>query len=152
MKNLLSFVFVVVALTAFQTNSVLAQCPGCVIDLNCGVGLNPIEPALCPATLPNAVQGQPYDENATFFMPRDFTDSGSGQAVTLNSVTVTSVTGMPQGLSYQCDQPGCAYTVTNDPVTQRGCVKMCGTPAVPGTYNIVIQVVANVSTPIGTIN
>lgn len=152
MRKILPFLLAVIGLITFQNQNSQAQCPGCVIDANCGVGLNPVEPTLCPAALPNAVQGQPYDENATFFMPRDFTDAGSGQDVTLNSVTVTSVTGMPQGLSYECDQPGCAYTVTNDPVTQRGCVKMCGTPTVPGTYNIVIQVVANVSTPIGTIN
>lgn len=152
MKKLLTYLSIVIAVVALQNQEVSAQCPGCVIDQNCGVGISPVEPTLCPATLPNGIQGQPYDENATFFMPRDFTDSGSGQAVTLNSVTVTSVTGMPQGLSYECDQPGCAYTITNDPATQRGCVKMCGVPAVPGTYNIVIQVVANVSTPIGVIN
>ncbi len=152
MKKIFTLILAIVSLSALQVQVVEAQCPGCVIDPSCGVGLNPVEPALCPANLPNGVQGQPYDENATFFMPRDFTDSGSGQDVTLNSVTVTSVTGMPQGLSYECDQPGCAYTITNDPATQRGCVKMCGIPTVPGTYNIVIQVVANVTTPIGTIN
>ncbi|MCB9185917.1 MAG: T9SS type A sorting domain-containing protein [Flavobacteriales bacterium] len=152
MRKLFTLLLSTISILTFQSQFAAAQCPGCVIDQSCGVGLNPIEPALCPAALPNAIQGQYYDENATFFMPRDFTDSGSGQAVTLNSVTVTSVSGIPQGLAYQCDQPGCAYTITNDPNTQRGCVKLCGTPAVPGTYNIVIQVVANVSTPIGTIN
>lgn len=111
-----------------------------------------MEPALCPANLPNGIQGQPYDEDATFFMPREFTDEDSGQEVTLNSVTVTSVTGLPQGINFECDQPGCAYTITNDPVTQRGCVKLCGVPTVPGNYNIVISVVANVTTPIGVIN
>ena len=152
MKKIFTVFGVGILLMLFGVNSSSSQCPGCIIDLNCGVGLNPIEPTLCPATLPNGVQGQPYEESATFFMPRDFVDSGSGQGVTLNSVTVTSVSGMPQGLSYECDQPGCAYTVTNDPVTQRGCVKMCGTPTVPGNYTIVISVVANVSTPIGVIN
>lgn len=152
MKKLLFLLISTISVITVQSQFATAQCPGCVIDQSCGVGLNPIEPALCPAALPNATQGQYYDENATFFMPRDFTDSGSGQDVTLNSVTVTSVSGIPQGLAYQCDQPGCAYTITNDPNTQRGCVKLCGTPTVPGTYNIVIQVVANVTTPIGTIN
>ena len=152
MKKLFTLIFAIISLTALQVQVAEAQCPGCTIDPSCGVGLNPVEPALCPAALPNATQGQYYDQNATFFMPRDFTDSGSGQDVTLNSVTVTSVTGIPQGLAYECDQPGCAYTITNDPNTQRGCVKLCGTPTIPGTYNIVIQVVANVSTPIGTLN
>lgn len=129
-----------------------AQCPGCVIDATCGVGLNPIAPTLCPAALPNGVQGQPYDENLTFFMPREFTDAESGANVTLNSITVTQITGMPQGLGFQCNNPGCAYTVTTDPLTQRGCVKICGTPLVPGNYNVLVSVVANVSTPIGVIN
>jgi hypothetical protein len=152
MKTIATILSLLTAVFVLAPSASNAQCPGCIIDTQCGVGLNPIEPTLCPAALPNGTQGQPYDESATFFMPREFTDSGSGQSVTLNSVTVTSVTGMPQGLNYQCDQPGCAYTITNDPATERGCVKMCGTPTVPGTYNVVIQVVANVSTPIGVIN
>jgi len=152
MKRIATLSLFVIAFVTFQTGTSNAQCPGCLIDTQCGVGISPVEPALCPAALPNGVQGQPYDENATFFMPREFTDSGSGQSVTLNGITVTNVTGLPQGISYTCDQPGCAYTVTTDPITQRGCVKMCGIPTVPGTYNIVIAVVANVSTPIGTIN
>jgi hypothetical protein len=152
MKRIATLSLFVIAFVTFQAGMVNAQCPGCLIDLQCGVGISPVEPALCPVALPNGVQGQPYDENATFFMPREFTDSGSGQSVTLNGITVTSVTGLPQGISFTCDQPGCAYTVTADPLTQRGCVKMCGIPTVPGTYNIVIAVVANVSTAIGTIN
>lgn len=153
MKRIVTLSLFVIAFITFQSETTNAQCPGCVIDTQCGVGINPVEPTLCPAALPNGTQGQPYDENATFFMPREFTDEDSGQDVVLNSVTVTSVTGMPQGLSYQCDQPNCAYTITNDPVTQRGCVKMCGTPTVPGNYNIVIAVIANVTAPVvGQIN
>jgi len=152
MKRIATLSLFVIAFLTFQAETINAQCPGCTIDLQCGVGITPVSPALCPAVLPNGVQGQPYDENATFFMPRDFTDEDSGQDVTLNSITVTNVTGMPQGMSYTCNQPNCAYTVTTDPLTQRGCVKMCGTPTVPGNYNIVIAVVANVSTPIGVIN
>lgn len=152
MKRIALLITFVISLVALNFSGAMAQCPGCVIDQNCGVGISPVEPTLCPEFLPDGTQGVYYDQSATFFMPREFTDSGSGADVTLNSVTVTSVTGMPQGLSYQCDQPGCAYTITNDPATQRGCVKICGTPNVPGNYTIVIQVVANVTTPIGTIN
>ncbi len=153
MKRIATICVVILAVFALNTNTTLAQCPGCVIDQTCGDGISPVEPTLCPAALPNGTQGVYYDQDATFYMPREFTDSGSGQDVTLNSVTVTSVTGMPQGLSYTCDQPNCAYTITNDPATQRGCVKMCGVPAIPGNYNIVIQVVANVTAPVvGTIN
>jgi len=150
--RLVSALMLVLAVSAQNQSFGQSACPGCTIDQTCGVGISPVEPTLCPAALPNGTQGLPYDENLTFFMPRNFTDQASGADVTLNSITVTGITGIPQGLSYTCDQPNCAYTVTNDPLTQRGCVKICGVPAVPGSYNITISVVANVSTPIGTIN
>ncbi len=50
------------AVFALQPNSVSAQCPGCIIDQTCGVGINPVEPTLCPASLPNGTQGVYYDE------------------------------------------------------------------------------------------
>lgn len=152
MKNFYPQSFLLLLFTAFATLNLQAQCPGCQIDTQCGVGINPVAPTLCPPTLPNGVQGQPYDQDLTFFMPRNFTDQGTGVDVTLNEITVTSIVGIPQGLTYECNNPGCNYTVTNDPLTQRGCVKICGTPTVPGNYNIVVNVVANVTTPVGTIN
>ncbi|MBL4585821.1 MAG: hypothetical protein JKX84_01995, partial [Flavobacteriales bacterium] len=124
-----------VFVSLFSASITQAQCPGCTIDPTCGVGINPIEPTLCPEILPNGTQGEPYDQNLTFFMPRDFTDAESGADVTLNTITVTQITGMPQGLDYQCNQLNCYYEVTIDPVTQRGCVKICGIPTVPGNYN-----------------
>lgn len=148
-KILLLFVIIYCQLSIFTS---FAQCPGCVIDQQCGANINPVQPTLCPSTMPNATQNVYYDQDLTFFMPRQFVDQGSGQQVTLNGITVTQIVGMPAGLNYQCNQPGCAYTVTNDPQTQRGCVKICGTPTVPGNYNVVVSVVANVTTPIGTIN
>lgn len=144
------------AVTALVTilglSQAMAQCPGCAIDATCGVGINPVAPTLCPATLPNGVQGQSYDQDLTFFMPRNFTDAGSGADVTLNTITVTQITGTPQGLAFECNNPGCSYTITNDPLTQRGCVKICGIPTVPGNYNILVSVIANVNTPLGVIN
>jgi hypothetical protein len=138
--------------TILSLSQAMAQCPGCAIDANCGVGINPVEPTLCPPTLPNGVQGQPYDQDLTFFMPREFTDAGSGADVTLNTITVTQITGTPQGLDFTCNSPGCSYTITTDPLTQRGCVKICGIPLVPGNYSILVSVIANVNTPLGIIN
>ncbi len=146
MKKFLLLTAHCLLLTAYYSS---AQCPNCQIDNQCGVGINPVAPTLCPSVLPNATQNQPYDQDLTFFMPRNFVDQGSGQNVTLNEITVTQIVGMPAGLAYTCDQPGCHYIVTAD---SRGCVKICGTPTVPGNYNVVVSVVANVTTPIGTIN
>lgn len=143
---------VTAVVTLISVFNASAQCPGCQIDATCGVGINPVEPTLCPPTLPNGIQGQPYDQDLTFFMPRNFTDAESGADVTLNSITVTQITGIPQGLDFTCNNPGCNYVVTDDPLTQRGCVKICGTPLVPGNYSVLVSVIANVNTPLGVIN
>ena len=143
-KLLLSIITIFVFI---QTNK--AQCPGCVIDQSCSV--NPPAPTLCPAVLPDGLQNNPYDENVTFYMPAQFQSSGFN--VTLNQITVLSITGMPQGLNWQtsASPSNIFYPSTNPPSTERGCVKICGTPTVFGQFNIIVSVVAEVSTPIGNV-
>ena len=138
----------IVTLFVFYKTST-AQCPGCISDLNCTV--SPAAPALCPAILPDGLQNTPYDENVTFYMPEQFVASGFN--VTLNQITVTSITGMPQGLNWQtsASPSNIFYPSTNPPTTERGCVKICGTPTVFGQFNIIVSVSAEVSTPVGNI-
>jgi PKD repeat protein len=126
-----------------------AQCPGCVIDQGCTI--SPPAPALCPAVLPDGLLNTPYDENVTFYMPAQFTTSGVN--VTLNQITVSGITGMPQGLNWQtsASPSNIFYPASNPPVTERGCVKICGTPTVFGQFNIIVSVVAEVTTPFGNI-
>ncbi len=145
MKKLL--LSIVTLLVFYKTST--AQCPGCIIDLNCTV--SPAAPALCPAILPDGLQNTPYDENVTFYMPEQFVASGFN--VTLNQITVTSITGMPQGLNWQtsASPSNIFYPSSNPPTTERGCVKICGTPTVFGQFNIIVSVVAEVSTPIGNV-
>lgn len=126
-----------------------AQCPGCIIDQACTV--SPAAPTLCPAVLPDGLQNTPYDENVTFYMPAQFMASGFN--VTLNQITVTSITGIPQGLNWQtsASPTNIFYPSSNPPATERGCVKICGTPTVFGQFNIIVSVSAEVSTPIGNV-
>ncbi len=121
------------------------QCPGCVINMSCTGN----EPTLCPATLPNGTQGVYYDQDLTFYLPQTFTDAGSGTTVTLQQLVVTGITGMPQGLFWTTNSPNNTYVVTSNPSTQRGCAKVCGTPAIPGTFNATVSVIATVNTVIG---
>jgi hypothetical protein len=143
-KIILSFIIWMV-----YGQTINAQCPGCIIDQTCTV--NPAAPTLCPAVLPDGLQNTPYDENVTFYMPAQFVTSGFN--VTLNQITVTSITGMPQGLNWQTSaSPGnIFYPSSNPPTTERGCVKICGTPTVFGQFNIIVSVTAEVSTPIGNV-
>lgn len=141
----------ILSLFAFSLlmNVVYAQCPGCVIDQTCTV--NPAAPTLCPAVLPDGLQNMPYDENVTFYMPAQFVASGFN--VTLNQITVTSITGMPQGLNWQtsASPSNIFFPSSNPPATERGCVKICGTPTVFGQFNIIVSVSAEVSTPVGNV-
>ena len=127
-----------------------AQCPGCVINQNCTS--NPPEPTLCPAVLPDGTQNQPYDQDVTFFMPANFTVSGV--SVTLNQITVNSVTGLPSGVNWQTSaSPGnIFYPSQNPPASERGCVKLCGTPGSFGNFNIAVEVTADVTTPFGPLS
>lgn len=104
-------------------------------------------PALCPSTLPDGVQGQYYDTDITFWMPQSFVYQGIN--VTLQQIVINSVGGLPQGLSWQPNNANMTYVITSDPATQRGCVKLCGTPAIPGNFTITVNVTATVMTPLG---
>ncbi len=125
-----------------------AQCPGCIVNTACTAV--PTTPALCPETLPEAIQGEPYEIDVTFFMPQQFTDPGSGFDITLSSITIATVGGLPPGLSATTNEADNVYDITSDPLTQRGCVKICGTPTAIGFYTISVNIIASVSSPIST--
>jgi hypothetical protein len=141
MKNLLLLV-----LFGFSQMYSFAQCPGCVVDPTCTA--SPAAPALCPSTLPDAPVNEPFDLDVTFFMPQNFTDPGTGFDVTLGSITITSISGLPPGLSATVNETDNVYTITSDPASQRGCVKICGTPTTIGSYTISVNVIASVTSPI----
>lgn len=129
--------------------NVLAQCPGCVIDMACTV--SPAAPTLCPANLPDGTQNQPYAQDLTFYMPAQFSTQGIN--VTLNQITVVSVTGLPPGINWEtsASPTNIFYPAQNPPSTERGCVRMCGVPANFGLFNIIVNVSADVGTPFGNI-
>jgi hypothetical protein len=149
MKKLYIFTFALLFL--FVTSGAMAQsCPGCVIDNACVT--NPAQPTLCPSVMPDGTVNQPYDQDITFYMPAQFTTSGVN--VTLNQITVNSVTGIPAGINWQTSAfpSNIFYPSQNPPATERGCVKFCGTPTAFGLFNIIVSVTADVSTPIGPIS
>lgn len=141
LRKLLSAV-ALISLPAVNAFSQGTQCPGCIIDMGCTSTTN--FPVLCPATLPNGTQLQPYDENVTFFMP-DKVDASGFSNLDLTNVTVVSLTGIPLGLNWTTNTyPTNSYNPTSNVATQRGCVKICGTPLVAGNYNVVVNVTVTV--------
>ena len=134
MKNIYLF-FAVFFAGVFSAN---AQCPTCTPDLTCTNTTG--TPQICPATPPNATTGVYYEQVMTFFIPTDVVDPSSGVNATLLQLTVTDVSGLPFGLQFTLnDADGIFYPPQGD---NYGCANICGTPVLPGTYDIVISVTA----------
>jgi hypothetical protein len=121
-----------------------AQCPGCAIDFGCST----IAPdgGLCPEIIPAATVGDAYDEDITFYVPQNAVDPGTGIAVDVLQITITGISGLPLGVDWECNSPGCVYTPpSSPPASEFGCVKICGTPlGAPGIYTITVDVIAEV--------
>lgn len=134
MKNIYLF-FAVLFAGVFSAN---AQCPTCTPDLTCTNTTG--TPQICPATPPNATTGVYYEQVMTFFIPTDVVDPSSGVNATLLQLTVTDVSGLPFGLQFTLnDADGIFYPPQGE---NYGCATICGTPVLPGTYDIVISVTA----------
>ncbi len=107
-----------------------AQCPGCLMNTSFSA------PGIYPDTLPAGTMGLTYDQDVTFVM---FTDT---QGLTVNYFQIASVSGLPFGLNWQCNNSGngCTYNPAN---SIYGCVKICGTPLQSGFFVIHVGVIAN---------
>lgn len=73
-------------------------------------------------------------------MPHNFNSGGTD--VTLNALQITSINGLPPGLSWTCNESDNTYDITSDVLTQRGCVKICGSPTSFGLFQITVNVLA----------
>ncbi|HNW89274.1 MAG TPA: T9SS type A sorting domain-containing protein [Bacteroidales bacterium] len=126
----------------FLANILVAQCPGCVTNVGCTS--NPAAPTICPSVMPDGYAMQPYDEDISFYLPTDF--ETQGHDVELFQLDILNVTGLPFGLSFQtsASPSNIYYPTDNPPTTEHGCAKICGTPIMPGTYNITVFVLAHV--------
>jgi hypothetical protein len=134
MKNIYAFL-VVLFVGILSTN---AQCPTCAPDPTCTNTTG--TPQICPAIPPNATTGAYYEQIMTFFIPTDVVDPSSGVNATLLQLTITDVSGIPFGLEFTLnDADGIFYPPQGE---NYGCATICGTPVLPGTYDIVISITA----------
>jgi hypothetical protein len=121
---------------------ITAQCAACTPDPACTTvdGL----PALCPDVLPNATAGEYYEQVITFYMPPVVTDPSSGFAANLLTVEVTSVAGLPFGFDFTLNEADAVFEPGNG--QNLGCATLCGTPLLPGNFEIIITVLGTVET------
>ena len=73
-------------------------------------------------------------------MPAEVVDPGSGISASLNSVTVTSITGVPLGLEVELDDDDAVYYPASGQTN--GCANVCGVPVLAGTFDMVISISA----------
>lgn len=119
----------------------LAQCAPCEADPNCTSADG--FPTLCPSVLPNATAGQDYETVITFFLPQEITDPGSGLVATLNSVSVTNISGIPPGMQIELDDEDGVYAPSSG--QNSGCATLCGPPTFAGAFEIQINILAVVT-------
>lgn len=106
-------------------------------------------PGVYPDSL--SLQGCQYSESViTFVLPRDTTTIVFGQTFTVpfNFFRIESIQGLPNGVNWSCNlQPDCQYDVApgNPTPDIAGCILLFGTPVIPGTYTIVVNLTANVT-------
>ncbi|MGB0511056.1 MAG: hypothetical protein ACPGGB_09050, partial [Flavobacteriales bacterium] len=121
--------------------SVAAQCADCEVDPNCTSSDG--FPALCPETLPSGTAGEPYETGVSVSIPAEITDPGTGLVATLNTVTITSVAGLPPGMDLTFDDEDGVYEPASGQTA--GCATLCGTPPFPGVFNIELGILAIVT-------
>ncbi len=102
-----------------------------------------VSPGIYPDTatgLDPAYVGQSYNQNITIITPTDTVVDvlGNMVQVTVDSINLTSVTGLPQGFSYSCDPPSCGF-----PGGTIKCAELYSmtdpTSSEIGVYNIVFE-------------
>ncbi len=131
-------IYIFIALFFGGIISAQAQCPACAPDPTCTNTTG--TPMICPAVPPNATTGVYYEQVMTFFIPTDVVDPSSGINATLLQLTITDVSGLPFGLEFTLnDADGIFYPPQGETT---GCATICGTPVLPGTYDIVISITA----------
>lgn len=121
---------VILLITSIQVSNSHAQC---VPDLSITV------PGIYPDSatgLPGGTVGIPYSED---IQAKVLTDTSlSGLPVIITSITLSSVTGLPPGLTYTCTPSSCVF-----PGGSNGCMLLSGTPTTAGVFPLIVELTVN---------
>jgi hypothetical protein len=90
---------------------------------------------ITPNNFPNGKEKVTYSQVFQMKFPSDTVVQSI--TVTIDSVRLDSIKGWPSGFAYECNKSDCVYNSG-----ENGCVKVTGTPAAHGTYQVVIYYTA----------
>lgn len=137
--------FYAIAMAAVVSTGAIAQCNPSPIFVALGVpGIYPLP----TDDLPSGSLGLPYEGNGLTISVLA-SDQGidpamlpiqlpitipPGNSVVLSGITVQDVTGLPAGMTFQCNSPGCDATVA-----EPGCILISGTPTETGDFTVTLS-------------
>ncbi|MCI4670819.1 MAG: T9SS type A sorting domain-containing protein [Bacteroidia bacterium] len=105
---------------------------------------------LFPSSLPDGFLGSPYSSTLNAGLPRDTTIIGQVFDFCFYRIDSTQPNLSTLGLQFDCDQPGCQYTVDHSKPLNFGCVVVSGTPTQTFNDSIVVFVKAAIGNFDGT--
>lgn len=93
-------------------------------------------PGFYPTSMPDAVAGQSYSQVLQFKLATD--TSYMSLSGTIQSATLTNITGLPSGFTYSCNKSPNACTYNGGEI---GCVSLSGNPTTGmiGSYNLTLK-------------
>ncbi len=126
----------------FYSLSIFAQGESdCTVNLPEGL---PSDTMFVPP-IPDATVGVYYEESINFRFPTTtdavaVLDSTVVPGITIDAITIESISNLPAGLSWKSNQE--TYILPDE---KDGCLEICGTPLMPTTQDIQINLTAQVS-------
>ncbi|MFM9949562.1 MAG: hypothetical protein ACKV1O_16615 [Saprospiraceae bacterium] len=133
--------YIMLITSLFFLNGLFAQsgCPGCIIALP-----DLPEDTIYLTAAPDGQAGQAYSADVSFRMPKTTTpvaatDPTIPPGLIIQQINISSLTNVPPGLSWEVSQ-----SEFNPAEETDGCVRFCGTPLLPGYYEVAVVVTATV--------
>lgn len=135
--------FIIGLLVTLSFSEVLqgqSGCPGCAVQLSEAFSADTIY----IGDLPDGQVGDTYNADLSFRVPKTTTpvaaaDSTVIPGLAINKITITGVSNLPPGLSWEASQLEFEVERETD-----GCVKFCGVPTRPGYYEILVTLKARI--------
>ncbi|MEM6395078.1 MAG: hypothetical protein AAF741_01930 [Bacteroidota bacterium] len=110
-------------------------CPGCVTSLPDTLA----DDALFLDSLDSGQAGVPYDQTLSFRLPMTTTPVAEAgfdipAGIPIGTIEIESVLGVPPGLNWELSNDEFMVSDSTD-----GCVRICGTPLIPGFFEVEVQ-------------